>query len=115
MDTTQRHAFIRQKAQDHHKVRATPLAVELGVAVQTIRRDLRNLCAAGLLERVHGGAVRPSGVQNTGYADRRAQNREAKIRIARRAAQLIPENASLFINIGTTTEAVAHALSLIHI
>ncbi len=110
MNIEDRHNHIRTRAQADGKVAATALAAELGVAVQTIRRDLRQLCAAGVLERVHGGAVLPSGVSNIGYGDRRASNREAKIRIARRTAQLIPDNASLFLNIGTTTEAVAHAL-----
>lgn len=110
METPARHSHIRARAQAQGKVMALTLAQELGVAVQTIRRDLRQLCAAGLLERTHGGAVLPSGVSNIGYGDRRALNREIKIKIARRAAQLIPDNASLFLNIGTTTEAVAHAL-----
>ncbi|PUB11249.1 DeoR/GlpR family DNA-binding transcription regulator [Yoonia sediminilitoris] len=110
MDTKNRQALIRQRAQTDGKVIATTLADELGVAVQTIRRDLRALCTDGLLERTHGGAVLPSGVSNIGYGDRRALNRDVKIRIARRTAQLIPDNASLFLNIGTTSEAVAHAL-----
>ena len=62
------------------------------------------------MERVHGGGVLPSGVLNIAYDDRRALSRDAKQRIAKRTAQLIPDNASLFLNIGTTTEAVAHAL-----
>ncbi|WP_439154935.1 DeoR/GlpR family DNA-binding transcription regulator [Yoonia sp.] len=110
MDTDARHSLIRAQAQASGKVIATDLAAETGMAVQTIRRDLRQLCAAGLLERVHGGAVLPSGVSNIGYGDRRALNRDIKIRIARRTARLIPDHASLFLNIGTTTEAVAHAL-----
>lgn len=110
MDTHARQSLIRTIAQRDGKVVAIRLADDLGVAVQTIRRDLRQLCAAGLLERIHGGAVLPSGVSNIGYGDRRALNREIKIKIARRAAQLIPDHASLFLNIGTTTEAVAHAL-----
>lgn len=110
MQTQARHTHIRNRAQAEGKVIASALSAEMGVAVQTIRRDLRDLCAAGLLERIHGGAVLPSGVSNIGYGDRRALNRDIKIRIARRTAQLIPDNASLFLNIGTTTEAVAHAL-----
>ena len=110
MEVSSRHSHIRSRAQSHGKVTASQLAADLGVAVQTIRRDLRQLCADGLLERVHGGAILPSGVSNIGYGDRRALNRDIKIRIARRTAQLIPDNASLFLNIGTTTEAVAHAL-----
>ncbi len=110
MDTNLRKTHLRNTAVRNGKVLATQAAAELGVAVQTIRRDLRELCAAGLLERVHGGAVPPSGVSNIAYADRRALNREVKLRIARRTAALIPDNASLFLNIGTTTEAVAQAL-----
>lgn len=110
MQSETRHHHIRALAQSVGKVSAVELATQMGVAVQTIRRDLRQLCAEGLLERVHGGAVLPSGVSNIGYGDRRALNRPIKIKIAQRAAQLIPDNASLFLNIGTTTEAVAHAL-----
>lgn len=110
METQTRHALIRSRAQTDGKVLAADLSQELGVAVQTIRRDLRQLCEAGVLERVHGGAVLPSGVSNIGYGDRRASHRDIKIKIARKTAQLIPDNASLFLNIGTTTEAVAHAL-----
>ena len=111
MQTSDRHSYLRSVAQRDGKVSAIAAADALGVAVQTIRRDIRQLCADGLLERVHGGAVPPSGVSNIGYGDRRALNREVKQRIARRAAAMIPDNASLFLNIGTTTEAVAQALA----
>ncbi|MEJ6398793.1 DeoR/GlpR family DNA-binding transcription regulator [Yoonia sp. 208BN28-4] len=110
MNTSRRHSYILARARENGKVQATPLAAHLGVAVQTIRRDLRDLCDQGLLERVHGGAILPSGVANIGYGDRRALNKDAKARIANRAAQLIPDHASVFLNIGTTTEAVARAL-----
>jgi len=98
------------RARAQGKVSATQLSAQLGVTVQTIRRDIRQLCDAGLLERTHGGAVLPSGTRNIAYDDRRALNRDAKQRIAARAAMLIPDNASLFLNIGTTTEALARAL-----
>ena len=111
MDQPTRHAAILARASQSGRVLATPLAASLGVTVQTIRRDLRALCDLGRLERTHGGAVLPSGVANIGYGDRRGLNREAKARIATRAAALIPDHASLFLNIGTTTEAVARALS----
>lgn len=110
MNSLARHTAILNRARDRGKVNATKLAAEFGVAVQTVRRDLRQLADAGLLERMHGGAVLPSGTRNIGYDDRRALNREAKARIAARAAMLIPDNASLFLNIGTTTEAIARAL-----
>lgn len=112
MDETNisRHAAILAQTRASGKVSATALAAQLGVTVQTIRRDLRTLVESGALERIHGGAVPASGVGNIGYGDRRALHREAKARIAAATAHLIPHRASLFLNIGTTTEAVAHAL-----
>lgn len=111
MNEQQRRAAIISHAQQHGKVRATPVAKQLGVTVQTLRRDLRHLCDTGVLERVHGGAVLPSGVLNIGYGDRRSLNRDAKDRIGKRVAQFVPDHASMFLNIGTTTEAVARALT----
>ena len=110
METEARHRTILAEARRAGTVHASDLARTCRVAVQTIRRDLRDLSAAGLLERTHGGAVLPSGTRNIAYDDRRALNRDAKARIAARTARLIPDNASLFLNIGTTTEAIARAL-----
>lgn len=110
MTESQRHHEILKQARRTKMVNATRLATTLEVAVQTIRRDLRKLCANGQLERIHGGAVLPSGVANIGYDARRSLNRDTKRRIASKVATLVPDNASLFLNIGTTTEAVAAAL-----
>lgn len=92
------------------KVTVDGLAQHFSVTVQTIRRDLTELAEAGRLERVHGGAILPSGVSNIGYEDRRALNETAKAAIAARCAEAIPDEASVFLNIGTSTEAVARAL-----
>ena len=92
------------------RVAVEALAEHFGVTVQTIRRDMTELAEAGKLDRVHGGAVMPSGVANIGYEERRSLNAEAKAAIARACAAAIPDNSSLFINIGTTTEAVAREL-----
>jgi len=86
------------------------LAATFNVTPQTIRRDINSLARAGRLRRFHGGAGLPSSVENIAYATRRILNLEAKKRIARLVAQHIPDNASLIINIGTTTEEVAKAL-----
>lgn len=110
-NTAARHDAILDRLRERGKVQATPLARAMGVAVQTIRRDLRDLAARGLIERVHGGAVLPSGIANIAWADRRALSREAKARIATATAALIADGASVFLGIGTTTEAVARALS----
>ncbi len=92
-------------------MRVEDLARRFGVTVQTIRRDLTLLTNTGELERVHGGARLPLGTVNTPYAARRAQNHEAKARIAATAAMEVPEGASVFLGIGTTVEAVARALA----
>jgi DeoR family glycerol-3-phosphate regulon repressor len=80
------------------------------VTPQTIRRDLTELADAGRLERVHGGAILPSSTTNIGYEDRRVLNSVEKTDIARACAKDVPEDCSVFLNIGTTTEAVAREL-----
>lgn len=105
-----RQGEILDIARSDGRVGVEDLAARFGVAVQTIRRDLGDLADAGLLDRVHGGAVLRAGVANTAHADRQRQNADAKAAIALACAALIPDNSSLILNIGTTTEAVAHAL-----
>lgn len=92
------------------RVGVEDLASRFDVSVQTIRRDLSELSDQGILDRVHGGAVLISGVSNLGYEERRLLNADAKDAIGRTCAARIPDNSSLILNIGTTTEAVARAL-----
>ncbi len=105
-----RQTEILDIARSEGRVVVEQLADRFGVTLQTIRRDLTDLSDAGLLDRVYGGAVLRKGVSNIGYEERRRLNDEAKAAIARRCAQAIPDNSSLFLNIGTTTEAVAREL-----
>lgn len=63
-----------------------------------------------LILRHHGGAALPSSSVNTPWHDRKATQTEEKERIARKVAEQIPNGSTLFIDIGTTPEAVAHAL-----
>ncbi|MFC0410863.1 DeoR/GlpR family DNA-binding transcription regulator [Roseomonas elaeocarpi] len=86
------------------------LARQLQVTVQTIRRDVNLLAEEGLVTRHHGGAGLVSSVENIAYAERQVLNLPEKRAIARLAAAEIPNRSSVFLNIGTTTEAVAHAL-----
>ncbi|WOI56822.1 DeoR/GlpR family DNA-binding transcription regulator [Palleronia sp. LCG004] len=112
MSQTIRHPEIIDIARREGKVTVEGLSAHFGVTLQTIRRDLADLAEAGRLERVHGGAVLPSGTSNIGYQDRRELNAEAKAAIAQACAGAIPDECSVFLNIGTTTEAVArHMLS----
>lgn len=87
------------------------LAQHFEVTPQTIRRDINKLCKYKLLQRFHGGAGRASSVENVDYNARRNILHQEKRLIAEMVAKLIPDRASLFINLGTTTEEVAKALS----
>ncbi len=110
MSQTFRHPEILEIARREGKVTVEGLATHFGVTLQTIRRDLTDLAEAGRLQRVHGGAVLTSGTSNIGYEERRSLHLEAKQAIARACAAEIPNGISLFLNIGTSTEAVARAL-----
>lgn len=110
MSENLRHQEILTRARAEGRVAVPSLARQLGVTVQTIRRDLGGLADAGLLARVHGGAVLPSGTRNIGHADRSSLNPAAKAAIGQTAAARIPNGASIFLDIGTTSEAVAQAL-----
>lgn len=101
---------ILELARTDGRVLVDDLAQRFDVTLQTIRRDLGEMAEAGLLERVHGGAVPRAGTVNLGYEARRRINAEAKAAIGAACAAAIPDNSSLILNLGTTTEAVAHAL-----
>jgi DeoR family glycerol-3-phosphate regulon repressor len=108
-------ASVRQQeiveiARRQRWVTVEDLSERFGVTRQTIRRDLGELCDARILTRVHGGAMLGSGVANMGYETRAALAGPAKEAIGRLCARHIPDDCSLFVNIGTTTEAVARAL-----
>ncbi|WP_300014010.1 DeoR/GlpR family DNA-binding transcription regulator [uncultured Roseobacter sp.] len=110
MSQTFRHPDILKIAQREGKVTVEGLAEHFGVTLQTIRRDLTELAEANKLERVHGGAILPSGTTNIEYDERRNLNQTAKLAMARACAAQIPEGCSVFLNIGTSTEAVAREL-----
>ncbi len=110
LNLSQRHLDIIEMAQQNGFLSTEELSKAFKVTAQTIRRDINELCDKGLLRRFHGGAGLASSVENVDYPTRQVLNHEEKIRIARMVADYIPDNASLFINIGTTTEEVAKAL-----
>jgi len=105
-----RHTEIIQLARDQGRVLVDDLATHFNVTPQTIRKDLNDLCDQRMLTRIHGGALFPSGIENLEYEARRKIAADEKEAIGKAAAALIPDGASLFINIGTTTEAVSKAL-----
>lgn len=102
-------AIVRRVEQDGHAT-IDDLVAAFQVTPQTIRRDLTLLAEAGLIARFHGGASPVNSTENLPYQDRRILNQAAKERIAQVIADQVPDHASLFINIGTTTETIARAL-----
>ena len=106
-DFSHRQNEILGLARSAGRVSVDDLAVRFNVTPQTIRKDLNDLCDRRLLNRVHGGAVVASGIENLAYEARRFIAAEEKRAIGKAAAALIPNQSSLFINIGTTTEEVA--------
>jgi len=86
------------------------MADRFGVSQQTVRRDIAYLSKANLLQRHHGGAGLPSGIDSLAYPTRKVRNAREKHLIGTTIAAQIPNGASLYIDIGTTMEAVAHAL-----
>ena len=107
---TPRQNTILTLARETGRVDVEDLSREFGVSAQTIRKDLNVLCGMRLLQRIHGGAIVGSGIENVSYEARRLLAPESKRAIGIRTAQLIPDQSSLLINIGTTTEQVALAL-----
>ena len=108
---SQRQTDILNIARASGRVMVEDLSRRFEVSAQTIRKDLNDLCEQRALTRIHGGAIIASGVENLAYEARRFVAAEEKKAIGAAAAARIPNGSSLFINIGTTTEEVASALS----
>ena len=93
------------------RVDAQDAAERLSVAVETIRRDLDVLQRRGLMRRVHGGAIAVHRLNREfTVSERRALNHSAKIKIAEVAARHIPDQGTVIIDSGTTTQCLAQYL-----
>ena len=106
----QRHEHILTLVREHNFMTVEELAANLDVTPQTIRRDVQELSETGQLKRYHGGASLGDVSVVTAGQERRNHQQQEKNAIARLIASTIPDNASLFISIGTTMEAVAAEL-----
>lgn len=107
----ERHRQIQRLVQAKGFITIDALAREFGVTPQTVRRDINTLSELNLIQRFHGGAGAASSTENVAYSQRKILCYQEKQKIAQMVARQIPDHASLFINIGTTTEAIAQALS----
>ncbi|MCT4555513.1 MAG: DeoR/GlpR family DNA-binding transcription regulator [Pelagimonas sp.] len=91
-------------------LRLADAAQELDVSEQTVRRDVKALDKLGKVRRTHGGASFVGALDSETYQKRRHSQAEEKNSVAQRIADLIPDGASIFLDSGTTCEAVANAL-----
>ncbi|PYE87845.1 DeoR/GlpR family DNA-binding transcription regulator [Phyllobacterium leguminum] len=101
--------LVRYLAQNHY-ISLEEIASRFSVTTQTARRDIMALERQGKVRRLHGGAVASIPLDPVVYRQRRIVNAERKEAIGKRVAELLPDNASIFIDTGTTCEAVARAL-----
>jgi len=91
-------------------VRVTDASDELAVSEVTIRADLTELEARGSVVRVHGGAMLPGAIREPSLESAREQQAQAKRAIGEHAASLVRSGDSVFLDVGSTALAVAHAL-----
>lgn len=110
MLTQERKAHIRAVLRRDGRIVAKTLSQELDLSEDTIRRDLRELAAEGLLQRVHGGAL-PASPAMADYPARQAVAAGSKRAIAHAAAEIIRPGQVVFLDGGTTAVEVARALS----
>ena len=111
MNPNPRQLTLLSVVQAQGTVSVESLAETLGVTLQTVRRDVQRLADEGLLARFHGGVRSPgSTTENIAHTQRESLNADSKQHIARCVAEAVPNDCSLILNIGTTTEAIARAL-----
>ncbi|MEU9900795.1 DeoR/GlpR family DNA-binding transcription regulator [Streptomyces phaeochromogenes] len=113
MYAPERQQEILRLARDGGRVDVVSLAEEFQVTAETIRRDLKALDRAGLLRRVHGGAI-PAGRLDfePDLAERETTAADEKDRIAKAAVAELPDKGTMILDAGTTIARLAGALPL---
>ena len=107
MIPAERRARIVELLEERRAVRVSVLSETLGVSEMTIRRDLEQLEQAGLLSRMHGGAIlKRRMLEEPLYATNVRAHSEEKRRIARAAAEMIQPGETVFLSSGTTAAQV---------
>jgi DeoR/GlpR family transcriptional regulator of sugar metabolism len=101
--------LLLERLDRDRRIVAKEIAAELGLSEDSIRRDLRELSAAGLAVRVYGGAL-PASPAVADYAGRIGLAADSKRRVASAAVALIEAGATIILDGGTTTLAMVQAL-----
>jgi len=108
---SERLSMILERLADSGSVAVAPLARDLGVSSATIRRDLELLDSQRLMTRTHGGAVARGLLYELPLRYKAARHQEEKLRIARAAAERVPDGAAVGLTGGTTTTEVSRAIA----
>ena len=111
MLAAQRRDLLVERLRTDGRLVAKDLAAELGVSEDSVRRDLRELAAAGLCQRVYGGAL-PVSPAIADHAGRERVEPASKERVAVAAARLVAPGSTVILDGGTTALAVVRALPL---
>ncbi|WP_323010806.1 DeoR/GlpR family DNA-binding transcription regulator [Paracoccus sp. (in: a-proteobacteria)] len=108
---TERQDRILRHIQDAGFATIDSMAESFGVSAQTVRRDLIALERSDYLIRFHGGAGPGRNMVRLGHAEKSTAAQDGKTRIAQAVAKMIPEGAAVYLDVGSTVEAVARALT----
>ena len=109
--TAERRRKIVQRVESTGFATIETLAKEFDVSAQTIRRDIIALDKRKLLMRFHGGAGLPKSSTRQVYSQKKGKAIEGKRRIGKAVEALIPNGAAVYLDVGTTVEAVAQVIA----
>ena len=113
---SERHQAILNLLERRHTVSVNDIAYELGVSTMTVRRDLADLSAEGLVTRIHGGAQLPHSAHGTTLSrihspdEKHHQNVQQKRAVAMLAAQHVHTGDSIFMGGGSILEMMCEYL-----
>jgi DeoR family glycerol-3-phosphate regulon repressor len=110
MDRQTRRRAILEAVSQAGQARVLELATRLRVSDETIRRDLKDLEAEGLVQKIHGAVISPEPLGEPRFDRRMSQETEAKKAIARSAAAQVRDGDAILLDTGSTTAYVARAL-----
>lgn len=110
--TAQRRNQLAQILLSKGSIKVGEIAKQFGVSTETIRKDIIYLEKEGIAVKSHGGATIASNIPERSVELKREENTDIKARIAIKALELIPDNATIIIDAGSTTYALAKLLSL---
>ena len=114
MALNERQNEILRLLKEQKKASVNKLAQTFYVSEATIRRDLTEMNAMGLVERSHGGALLPENSEEISIFFRMERNATEKERVATKALPYVPSFKSVFIDSSSTALALAERMDFSH-